>query len=135
MAIYITYMACMAIFAGTYELLPESKGSLVGNAQAEYILDTVCVLLTITTVPLSLKLFGRLLVKHKSLTTEERTRRYIVLWNIRILCFAIVTILDLWAYYATVNNIGGFCALICIAASLLFIPTQKRVGYDLGTED
>jgi hypothetical protein len=130
-AFYVTYIVCMAVFAGTYELLPQSKGMLLGNTQAQYGTDTACVLLTIVVVPLSLKIFSRLLTRHKSLGLEQRMARYRTLWNIRLLCFAVVTVFDLWVYYATVNNIGGFCALICVIASLLFVPTYRRVEAEL----
>lgn len=131
---YIAYIVCMLVFAGIYELSPDAKGTFVGNAQMEYTLGTICVLLTISTIPLSIKIFGHLITKHKSLETNERIERYKTLCNTRILCFAIVTVFDLWAYYATVNNIGGFCALICVAASLLFLPTRRRIGNDLRIE-
>lgn len=131
---YIAYIVCMLAFAITYELSPDAKGTFVGNAQMEYTLGTICVLLTISIVPLSIKIFGHLITKHKSLKTDIRIERYRILCNTRILCFAIVTVFDLWAYYATLNNIGGFCALICVAASLLFLPTRSRIGNDLGLE-
>ena len=92
---YAVYLFAVIFFAGVYELLPEAKGQLVGNDVAEYALDTVCVLLTMITAPLPLKLFA----------------------------------------HATQNNIGGFCALICVAASLLFAPTQKRIAGDLDAKD
>ena len=132
---YAVYLFAVIFFAGVYELLPEAKGKLVGNDVAEYALDTVCVLLTMITVPLSLKLFAHFLTKHKSLDLKDRMERYHMLWNVRIVCFGIVTIFDLWAYYATLNNIGGFCALICVAASLLFAPTKKRIAGDLDAKD
>ena len=131
---YAVYIFAAVFFTGVYELLPEAKGQLVGNADAEYALGTVCVLLTIITVPLSFKLFSNQLTKHKSLGLGDRMERYRVLWNLRIVCFGIVTVFDLWAYYATLNNIGGFCALICVAASLLFAPSQKRIAGDLDVE-
>ena len=60
---YAVYLFAVIFFAGVYELLPEAKGQLVGNDVAEYALDTVCVLLTMITVPLSLKLFAHLLLR------------------------------------------------------------------------
>ena len=69
---YAVYLFAVIFFAGVYELLPEAKGKLVGNDVAEYALDTVCVLLTMITVPLSLKLFAHFLTKHKSLDLKDR---------------------------------------------------------------
>lgn len=134
MLLYVAYIATALIFAGVYEILPEAKGALVNNPAVEYAVDTVCVLVTLLIVPLSVKYFGHLLTRHRSLPVEERAARYQVLWIVRIMCFEFVTIFDLWAYYATINNIGGFCALICVVASLLFVPTASRVGSDLGAE-
>lgn len=131
---YAAYFFAAFLFAGVYELLPEAKGQLVGAANAEYALGTICVLLTIITVPLSFKIFSNRLTRHKSLPLGAKLERYGVMWNLRIVCFGIVTVFDLWAYYATLNNIGGFCALICVAASTLFAPTQKRIAGDLDAE-
>lgn len=130
---YAAYIICVLAFAATYELVPGAKGALVGDAAVEYAIDTVCVLMTIIVVPLSIRIFAKMIARHRSLGTAERMVRYHVMWNIRILCYAIVTVMDLWAYYATLNNIGAFCALICVIASLLFLPTRKRIADDLGT--
>lgn len=132
---YAAYIICVLAFAATYEFMPGAKGALAGNAAAEYTIDTMCMLLTIIVVPLSIKIFAKMIARHRSLDIAERAARYHVMWNIRILCYAIVTVMDLWAYYATLNNIGAFCALICVIASLLFLPTRKRIGDDLGTND
>lgn len=131
---YAAYILAALLFWGIYEALPEAKGSLTGSPAAQYALDTVCIMLTLLIVPLSVKAFAAMLTRHKSLSFDERATRYRMLWNVRIACFAIVTIFDLWAYNATLNNIGGFCALICIVTSLLFVPTQKRIAADLNPE-
>lgn len=132
---YIAYFAASLLFAAIYELLPEAKGALVGNTNADYALGVVCILLTLLIVPLSIKVFGNLIVKHHSLELKERISRYRMLWNSRIICYAMVTIFNLWSYYATLNNIGGFCALICMAAALLFVPTDKRTRGDLNINE
>lgn len=128
---YAAYIATALIFAAVYELLPEAKGSLANSPKYEYVLGIICLLLTITIATLSIKPFTNLLIRHKSLSLDERIARYRTMWNIRIASFEIITIFDLWAYFSTLDNIGGFCALICITVSILFVPTSKRVHSDL----
>ena len=129
--LYAGYILTAALFALVYESQPLAKGFLAGNATAAYVINPVCIMLTLLIVPLSIKVFGNMLTRHLSLSFPERVARYRMLWGTRIVSFAIVTIFDLWAYYATVNNIGGFCALICIVTSLLFIPSRKHIRDDL----
>ncbi len=53
---YVFYFIIIAAFAAVYELNPSACGIFIGNATSEFILETVSVLLTLATIPLSLKL-------------------------------------------------------------------------------
>ena len=128
---FASFYIIIIAFAAVYELNPEAQGIIVGNATSEYIFETVSVLLSLTVVPLSLKLFNVMLLRHCSLDIELKIRYYRVLSAARLLSLGMVTVLDLWIYYATINNIGGFCALLCMAAALFCCPTRKRIYSEL----
>lgn len=128
---YVFYFIIIAAFAAVYELNPSACGIFIGNATSEFILETVSVLLTLATIPLSLKLFNAMLLRHRSLSFELRARYYRMWSATRLISLGIVTVLNLWVYYATLNNIGGFCALICLLTALFCCPTRKRISSEL----
>lgn len=128
---FAMFYIIVAAFAAVYELNPAAKGIVVGNVMSEYVLETVSVLLTLAVVPLSLKLFSVMLLRHRSLAVEVKIRYYRMLSATRLLSLGMVTVLNLWIYYATLNNIGGFCALVCMVTALFCCPTRKRVCSEL----
>ena len=53
-------------------------------------------------------------------------------WNeIRLLMLAIVTFLNIYVYYTTLDNIGGLCALIGVTASIFCLPSEKKLKEEL----
>lgn len=130
LAEYIAFFVITAAFAALYELNPSAQGFAVGNVEA-FVLNTACILLTLALVPLSLKLFNVMLLRHKNLPFVARLRHYRLWSATRLITLGITTIFDLWVYYATLDNIGGFCALICLVAALFCCPTRERICSEL----
>lgn len=44
---------------------------------------------------------------------------------------AIVTFLNIYVYYTTLDNIGGLCALIGVTASIFCLPSEKKLKEEL----
>lgn len=128
---FIAFYVVAAIFALVFELNPTAQGTAVGNDLTEYMLETISVLLTMIVIPVSLKLFSVMSLRHRSLTMAIRIRNYRMWSTTRLLAIGMVMIYNLWVYYATLNNIGGFCALICMVAALFCCPTRKRICCEL----
>lgn len=128
---YILFWLLTALFALAYELDLLAEGTWVGQVQKEYVGETVSVLLTMALIPLALKLYPLLLPRCVKGSEEGRLRAYGHLFLIRLLLLTVSAWLNLWVYYATLNNIGGLCALITMTASLFCMPGVQKLKEDL----
>lgn len=128
---YILFWLLTAMFALAYEFDFLTEGLWVGQTQKEYVGETVSVLLTMALIPLALKLFPLLLPRYAKGSVEERLRAYGRLFLVRLLLLAVSAWLNLWVYYATLDNIGGLCALITMTASVFCMPGEQKLKDDL----
>lgn len=128
---YILFWLLTAMFALAYEFDLLAEGLWVGQTQKEYVGETVSVLLTMALIPLALKLFPLLLPRCTKGSVEERLRAYGRLSLVRLLLLAVSAWLNLWIYYATLDNIGGLCALITMTASVFCMPGEQKLKDDL----
>lgn len=106
-------------------------GGLVGHARQEFILETVGILLTLLGIPLSLKLFGRRVMKLRSLPLTASLDAYHRLSLFRLSILAVIVWGNLLLYYVTVNSIGGLCALLGGIAALFCVPGRQRLMNEL----
>ena len=118
------------VFLAECDLFP--VGCLVGNTTANYLLETLAILLTALCVPLSLKLFSKVLKKQvDGLTITLALKRY-YWWNVvRLSILALPLLLNLAIYYLLLSNTGLLCALIIITASLFCVPGEARLRSEL----
>ena len=100
------------------DVLPQ--GSMVGDAQAEYILQTVGILLTVCLIPLSLRMFSL------SLT------RYVRRWcEIRLAMLLAPALFNLTVYYTTLDVTSLLCMGMLLVASLFCVPGRGRLMREL----
>ena len=119
-----------------YETGILTDGIFCGDARMEYMLQTVCILLTICLIPLSLRLFNLNLVKHiKELPLEEALKSYRRWSEIRLLLLCVPVLLNTSFYYLTQNTTGVFCASMALIASFFCFPTESRVINELDLPD
>lgn len=117
-------------FSFEMEWLP--IGYYADNFQIQYILGTIGILSTIILVPLSLKLFSLALTKKiKNATLSQAIKLYNFYSNIRLGILLIVVLMNLFFYYATLQNIGGLCGLIGLAASIFCFPNERKIKEEL----
>lgn len=128
---YVVYLVLTLAVAGAYELGLLPEGTLVGRVNATYVLQTVGVLLTMGLVPLALKLFPLLLPRYEGEPVRLRLQLHRRASLLRLVLLALPTWMGLWLYYATLNNIGGFCALISVTASFFCLPGRERLKEEL----
>jgi len=108
------------------------EGMYADDFMMQYILETVGILATIAFVPLSLKLFSAKLKKViKGANFENSLKLYQQWSNIRLVILAILTYMNIFIYYMTLNSIGGLCALIAITASIFCLPGEKKMREEL----
>lgn len=126
--IWILPMTLVAL----YETGAMTEGYYAGNANMDYILQSVGILLTVGLIPLSLRLFSLSLVKHvKQLSLPEALTSY-RRWNeIRLGLLIVPVLTNLSFYYLTLNTTGIFCAAMSLIASLFCVPNRKRIWNEL----
>lgn len=114
-----------------YELGVLDEGSWIGSARLEFAFETIGILLTLALIPLSLKLFGRRLLKLRDLPLLEALSAYHRLSIWRLFLLALVVWSNLFIYYQTMYSIGGLCALLGCIAALFCIPSKRKLMTEL----
>ena len=121
--------ACMA-FLFEADILP--KGLYAANAQMDYILQSIGILLTIGLIPFSLRIFSLNLVKRvKELPLQNALKSYRIWADVRICLLFVPAFLNLSFYYLTLNTTGLFCAAMALIASLFCVPSENRIKNEL----
>lgn len=117
-----------------YEILPQ--GLLAGNAQAEYIMQVASILLTVCLIPLSLRIFSLSLTRYVTgLPLPKALKSYRRWSEVRIALLLTASLINLSAYYWTMDTTGLLCAGMVIIASLFCIPSKERLLNELHLSD
>ena len=119
-----------------YALLHETgilpKGVLEGDAQMDYILQSIGILLTIGLTPFALRIFNLNLVKRiKELPLQQALKSYRIWSDVRLALLLVPAIINLQFYYLTLNNTGLYCAAMALIASLFCVPSESRIKNEL----
>ena len=115
-----------------YETGLYQEGLLAGNAQMEYILQSVSILLTIGLIPFALRMFNLNLVKHiKELPLQQALKSYQTWSLLRLALLFVPAILALSFYYLTMNTTNLFCACMALIATLFCVPSESRIKNEL----
>ena len=115
-----------------YETGLYQEGLLAGNAQMEYILQSVSILLTIGLIPFALRMFNLNLVKRiKELPLQQALKSYQTWSLLRLALLFVPAILALSFYYLTMNTTNLFCACMALIATLFCVPSESRIKHAL----
>ena len=115
-----------------YETGLYQEGLLAGNAQMEYILQSVSILLTIGLIPFALRMFNLNLVKRiNELPLQQALKSYQTWSLLRLALLFVPTILALSFYYLTMNTTNLFCACMALIATLFCVPSESRIKNEL----
>lgn len=115
-----------------YETGLYQEGLLAGNAQMEYILQSVSILLTIGLIPFALRMFNLNLVKRiKELPLQQALKSYQTWSLLRLALLFVPAILALSFYYLTMNTTNLFCACMALIATLFCVPSENRIKNEL----
>lgn len=133
---YALMWVLTVLLAALYECDILPQGLFAGDAQMEYIMQTVSILLTICLIPLSLRLFNLSLTRYISLLPLPEALKSYRRWSeIRIALLLVLALIDLSAYYWTMNTTGLLCAGMTVIASLFCIPSKQRLLNELQLSD
>ena len=120
----------LMVVIGECELYPQ--GLYQGNAQMEYILQSVGILLTIGLIPFALRIFSLNLVKRiQELPLAQALKSYQRWGEVRLFLIAVPALLNVQFYYLTLNTTGLFCASMALIASLFCVPSENRLKNEL----
>ena len=120
------------LLVALYETGLYQEGLLAGNAQMEYILQSVSILLTIGLIPFALRMFNLNLVKRiKDLPLQQALKSYQVWSILRLALLFVPAILALSFYYLTMNTTNLFCACMALIATLFCVPSENRIKNEL----
>ena len=115
-----------------YETGLYQEGLLAGNAQMEYILQSVSILLTIGLIPFALRMFNLNLVKRiKELPLQQALKSYQTWSLLRLALLFVPSIMALSFYYLTMNTTNLFCACMALIATLFCVPSENRIKNEL----
>lgn len=129
---YWLFISLAIAYCAVYEIGWIEEGIYAGDVRLQYIWETIVILTTVILVPLSLKLFNIIMTKKVVKSSLQVAMRLYKRWNeIRLLMLAIVTFLNIYVYYTTLDNIGGLCALIGVTASIFCLPSEKKLKEEL----
>lgn len=125
---FILMWLLAAILAICYESGLFINGSCVGNATISYIIETAGILLTLTAVPVTLKISGKFMYSRIARKDDNKRAQTVLRWSeIQIFLLTIVVITDISIYYATMESLGILCAAVGLVATLLCIPTKTKL--------
>ena len=115
-----------------YETGLYQEGMIAGNAQMEYILQSVSILLTIGLIPFALRMFNMNLVKRiKDLPLQQALKSYQTWSLLRLALLFVPAIMALSFYYLTMNTTNLFCACMALIATLFCVPSESRIKNEL----
>ena len=129
---FITVWAAPILLAVLYETGLYPKGIQAGNAQMEYIFQSISILLTIGLIPFALRMFNLNLVKRiKELPLEQALKSYQKWSDVRLSLLFVPAIMAMSFYYLTMNTTNLFCACMALIATLFCVPSEKRIKNEL----
>lgn len=135
----VTYIALWVLpicFALLYEIDTLPKGLYAGDAQMDYILQSIGILLTIGMIPFALRMFNLNLVKRiQELPLQEALKSYRRWADIRLCLLLVPALLNMQFYYLTMNTTGLFCSAMALIASLFCVPSENRLKNELQLPD
>lgn len=129
---YLAFVFLAVLLVVLQETHVLAEGVLVGNATAVYVAECAGILLTIAFIPLALKGFHKALLRMSVMEDEAARRRSYLKWNeIRLAMFVVIVLLNTSVYYATLDNMCGYCAIMGLIASFFCWPTKEGVDVEL----
>ena len=129
---FILVWALPLVYALLHETGALSQGALAGDAQMEYIFQTIGILMTIVLIPFALRIFNLNLVKRiQELPLQQALKSYRIWADVRLALLVVPALINLQFYYLTLNNTGLFCAAMSLVASLFCVPSESRIKNEL----
>ena len=129
---YALFWAFSLLLVACYELEILPEGQLVNDPRTGYGVEVAGILLAVTLIPLSLRLFSLSLMQSvKQRPLQEALVSYRRWSEVRIALLLVPSLINLSVYYWTLNNTGLLCAGMVMVASLFCVPGKERLRTEL----
>ena len=129
---YILFWVLPMLLVSFYELEILPEGLLVNDPRSGYGVEVAGILLAVTLIPLSLRLFSLSLMQSvKQRPLAEALVSYRRWSEVRIALLLVPALINLSSYYWTLNNTGLLCAGMVMVASLFCVPCKERLRAEL----
>lgn len=129
---YYLFWILPVLFVLAYETDFLPVGLYADDPRMMYVWETIGILTAIICVPLALKLFSVVLKKKiDEVHLTEAFSKYIFWSGVRLVILEVAVLLNIIVYYLTLSNVGAFCALIAVTASVFCLPGEKRMREEL----
>ena len=132
---YALFWALLLLLVTLYEFEVLQEGALIDEPQTEYMVKAAGILLAVTLIPLSLRLFSLSMVQsvqHRPL--QEALVSYRRWCEIRLGLLLVPALINLSVYYWTLDNTGLLCAAMVLMASFFCVPGEKRLRMELNLD-
>lgn len=129
---FIALWVTPVFFAFLYQMEILPRGLYQNDAQMDYILQSIGILLTIGLIPFALRIFNLNLVKRiHELPLLQALKSYRIWADVRLSLLFVPALLNIQFYYLTLNTTGLFCTCMALIASLFCIPSGNRIKNEL----
>ncbi len=133
---FIALWALPAVCVFLYETGVFAEGIYAGDAQTEYVLQMIGILLTCGLIPFSMRMFNLNLEKRvRKLPLQQALKSYSRWSDVRLGLLFVPALLNLQFYYLTLNTTGIYCAAMALTASLFCVPSKGRIVDELDLSD
>ena len=129
---YALFWVLSVLLVVLYELEVLPEGLLVDDPRAGYGVEVAGILLAVTLIPLSLRLFSLSLMQSVKLRPLQEALVSYRRWSeVRIALLLVPALINLSVYYWTLDNTGLLCAGMVMVASLFCVPGRERLRMEL----
>lgn len=131
---FLWVLSILTIICFETDLFPQ--GLFADNYQITYFIQFTGILLMLLLIPVAFRLFNfSFLHKIRKMHLPQALNHYKKWSEIRFFLFLIPLLLNLFAYYLTLNTTTLLCVGIILIASLFCIPSYKRINKELYLQD
>lgn len=103
------------------------KGTYAGAVNLEYITKSIMILLTLVSIPLSLKFFKIKFIRKKYDAADDRLQKYKELALIRLEVLILPMLLNTLLYYLFMSPSFGYMAIILLICLCFLTPSKSRI--------
>lgn len=125
-------LVCMTIVLGETDIIP--NGEVEPNTQTEFVLNTVCILITIILVPSVIRFFHLNTTNGlRRMNNDEALSHYHHLSLLKLGVMMLCMLMDTVTYYITMSTTGLLCLAVTAMLVICSWPTRQKIEDYLNT--